>query len=178
VNTSRRAEGRHLARAAFRSLRLIPTPVRHRLVGLTSPAFRVGVVGVVLSDDRRILLARHNYRRGWGIPGGMLGWRELPRQAVHRELREEVGLEVREVGTPEILVSRSPRRIEWYFDMALAEGCAVEDAHPISAEIAETRWFPLDDIPILEKGTGTTVAALRVLLKRRFPDIDLDDLGR
>jgi len=41
-----------------------------------------------------LLLVRHSYKPGYGVPAGMIGRGEDPAEAAARELREEVGIEV------------------------------------------------------------------------------------
>jgi len=77
----------------------MPAPVRHKLVGLTSPSYRIGTVAVIITDTGSVLLVKHTYRNGWGLPGGMMGWREEPLAAIEREVQEEVGLRVEPVRT-------------------------------------------------------------------------------
>lgn len=57
----------------------------------------VGVGGVVISDDRALLIRRGSepLRGEWSIPGGTLELGETLIEGVARELREETGLEVR-----------------------------------------------------------------------------------
>jgi 8-oxo-dGTP diphosphatase len=62
-------------------------------------AERIGVAaGILLDENRRILLAE---RRGdvkfpglWEFPGGKIAAGESPETALHRELREELGIEI------------------------------------------------------------------------------------
>lgn len=55
--------------------------------------FRRGV-GIVVCDDRgRVLLARRSDHRGWQFPQGGVREGEPPREAMFRELKEELGLE-------------------------------------------------------------------------------------
>jgi 8-oxo-dGTP diphosphatase len=51
-------------------------------------------VGVVVTDGQRILVVRHSYQPGLGIPGGGTGRGEDARSAAARELAEEVGIAV------------------------------------------------------------------------------------
>jgi ADP-ribose pyrophosphatase YjhB (NUDIX family) len=82
-----------------------PPAIRRRLEGTLSsnmlqrlllPHFRVGVVGIILNEEGRVLLLRHTYRNRfpWGLPTGFLETREQPAAALRREIREESGLEV------------------------------------------------------------------------------------
>jgi len=56
-----------------------------------SPAV-MGVAGAVYDEGGRILLVRHSYNPGWRLPGGGINRGEPPRDAILRELGEEVGL--------------------------------------------------------------------------------------
>jgi 8-oxo-dGTP pyrophosphatase MutT (NUDIX family) len=53
----------------------------------------VGVLGLVLDDEGRVLLVEQTYRRGWYLPGGGVRKKEGLDAALSRELREEVGVE-------------------------------------------------------------------------------------
>lgn len=142
----------------------LPLRARHLIVGWTSPAYRVGTVAVIRHDGR-ILLARHSYRNGWGLPGGMIGWREEPEDTIVREMSEEVSLSVRIVGKPVAMHRREPRRIEYFYDLRL-DGCTPQDAHPSSPEIEEVRWFEAADLPRLEKDDSISIDALNEIFSR------------
>ena len=58
---------------------------------ISSPTV-MGVAGAVYDESGRILLVRHSYNPGWRLPGGGVDRGEPPRDAILRELREEVGL--------------------------------------------------------------------------------------
>ena len=73
-----------------------PKSLRRWGVRLVEPRFTVTAGAVVQDEEGRVLLLHHRYRAGsgWGIPGGFLEKGEQPEEALRRELREEVGLEV------------------------------------------------------------------------------------
>jgi 8-oxo-dGTP pyrophosphatase MutT (NUDIX family) len=51
-----------------------------------------GAHALALTPDRKIVLVKLRYAPGWRLPGGGRGINEDPRDAVLRELREEIGL--------------------------------------------------------------------------------------
>jgi ADP-ribose pyrophosphatase YjhB (NUDIX family) len=76
--------------------KLIPGGLRWRAVWTISPRFVVGVAGVVLNDRKEILLANHVYRseQAWGLPGGIIHYKEDLAQALYREILEETSVHV------------------------------------------------------------------------------------
>lgn len=59
------------------------------------PRKRVSADVVIRDRDGRILLVDPKYKPDWDMPGGMVEANEPPRRAVQRELKEELGLEIR-----------------------------------------------------------------------------------
>src|SRR5215510_14070112 len=59
-----------------------------------SPFLRLGVQGVIVDDDERVLLSRRGDLNIWNLPGGRVDSGENLRDATMREVREETGLVV------------------------------------------------------------------------------------
>lgn len=68
-----------------------------------------GVAIVPILDDGRLVLVRRQDDRSWGMPGGVVDWGEDIITTLHRELREETGLQVSQIGRL-VGVYSSPRR--------------------------------------------------------------------
>src|SRR4029079_11811723 len=108
------ARTRPLYLLALRTFRRLPAPVRRTLGRGGTPSVRVGAVCLIEREDR-LLMLRQPHRVGWSLPGGLLDRGESAADAVVREVREELGLQI-EVGRPVTVVVDSPlRRVDVIF---------------------------------------------------------------
>ncbi len=102
-------------------------------------------VRILLIREGNILLVKHTYQPDWYTIGGGVESGETPRQAIERELREEVGVVLN--GSPELFsvyYSRNEKRddyIIFYIGHAGAQELVT------SPEIAEQQWFPINQLP-------------------------------
>src|SRR5258708_30249811 len=106
--------------------RRMPATVRRWTVRLSHPRFAV-TAGAVVTDSRgRVLLLKHRFRpgSGWGLPGGFIELGEQPVEALRRELREEVGLEVAELKLFAVRAVKKPKQVEIVF---MAQAIATPD---------------------------------------------------
>jgi 8-oxo-dGTP pyrophosphatase MutT (NUDIX family) len=69
----------------------------------------LGVRGLVLDDEGRVLLIEHTYIEGWYMPGGGVDRGETAEQALVREMLEEAGVKV--IGRPTLLSVHDNRRV-------------------------------------------------------------------
>jgi NAD+ diphosphatase len=113
----------------------------------THTRFTVTAGAVIFNDQKQVLLLKHRFRAGsgWGLPGGFLERGEQPIEALRRELREEIGLELEDV---EIFASRSfekPKQIEILFR---ARGNVSEaNVKPLTMEVERAEWFLIESLP-------------------------------
>lgn len=107
----------------------------------------MGVRGVVLDGENRVLLIRHGYTPGWQFPGGGVEIGETAGQALVREIAEEANIVLTE---PPALhgVFHQPNfsRRDHVFVYVIRD-FRWDGAHPPNREIAECRFFPLDALP-------------------------------
>jgi ADP-ribose pyrophosphatase YjhB (NUDIX family) len=138
--------------------RRIPVFLRIYVVRALTPSFHVGAICVIERNDGALLLVRQSYRRreAWGFPGGLLKRGEEPSVAVRREVGEELGVEIDVEEPPMVVIEPRLRRVDVIYKGRLAEtrdpaGTSGSAAAlvPRSPEVAEVRWFPANDLPIL-----------------------------
>ena len=111
---------------------------------LAHTRFTVTAGAVIFNDKREVLLLKHRFRAGsgWGLPGGFMEQGEQPIEALRRELREEIGLELDDV---EVFAARSfkkPKQVEVLF-----RARANAQVKSLTIEVERAEWFALDALP-------------------------------
>ena len=124
--------------------RALPPGFRRWSMRATQTRFTVTAGALIFNDAGQVLLLKHRFRAGsgWGIPGGFLEVGEQPEEALRRELREEIGLEVKNV---EIFTARSfkkPRQVEILFRCH-----ANAEVKPRTMEVEHAEWFSVQELP-------------------------------
>ncbi len=121
-----------------------PKSFRRWSVRLIEPRFAVTTGAVVVDERGRVLLLKHVFRMGsgWGIPGGFMEKGEQPEDAIRRELREEVGLEIESARLAFVRTFKRPTQVEIMFHCR-----PLGHAAPQSVEIKRAAWFEPDNLP-------------------------------
>lgn len=124
--------------------RRAPKWARRSGVLLTESRFTVTVAAVVIDSRNRVLLLHHRFRpgSGWGIPGGFINPREQPEEAVRRELREEIGLEIESASLAFVRTLQKYRQVEIIY-RCIPQGIPL----PQGFEINRAEWFDPDSLP-------------------------------
>ncbi len=138
--------------------RLIIIP--YYLYRFVQPKYSVGVVGIVW-NNHQVLLVEHVFhpQLPWGLPGGWIGFNESPQQAVTRELKEELGLNVTK--TDLILLEKTK-----YHHLDIAFICQTSnDIQGISSELMGYRWFNFEEIPPIHKFHYDAISASHTFLQ-------------
>ncbi len=124
----------------------------------------VAVCAAVIVHQGKILLTLRprDKRLGgyWEFPGGKIDGRESPHQALKRELREELSIEI-EVGT---ILETVYHRYEWGNVLILAYLCSWKSGNIEHLEVADHSWVAPEellnfkilpaDLPIIKKLQG------------------------
>jgi len=156
---------RRLSVTAMRVFGALPETARRLVVRTVTPTWTAGSMAIVQRDDGRWLMVQAVYRRGWSFPGGLLDRGEHPERAIHRELREELGLAVVLEPDPWVVVDTVLRRFDVVFLARPAPGVDPDAVKVQSPELRASGWFDPDEVPDLE---GETTDAL--LLRERVND--------
>lgn len=132
------------------------TTWRTRLEPFTRPLFfawsrmtrsmTMGVRGVAVDADGRVLLVKHTYLHGWWLPGGGVERGQTAEAALAREMREEAGVIIE--GRPILLSVHANERF-FRGDHVLVyriDRFSLTD-RTSHGEIAEIGWFQPNALP-------------------------------
>src|ERR1041384_5757116 len=113
--------------------------MRRLSMRFTHTRFTVTAGAVIFNDQKQVLLLKHRFRAGsgWGLPGGFLERGEQPIDALRRELREEIGLELEDgEGLAAGWVKKTKKT------KLLFRARANANVKPLTMEVERAEWFP------------------------------------
>lgn len=127
----------------------------------------LGVRGLAVDADGRVLLVEHTYVPGWHLPGGGVEPGETAEAAIRREMMEEAGVEI--TSRPQLLSIHSNHR-HFRRDQVLLYRCPAwrPCAPKRQGEIHAVGWFVPDALP--PETTPATRARIREALDGADPD--------
>ena len=128
--------------------RLLPARMRRWSMRATHTHFTVTAGALIFNDAGKVLLLKHRFRAGsgWGLPGGFLEAGEQPLDALKRELREEIGMEVE---SAEVFIARSFKKVRQVEVLYLcrANSNVKPRTMPQTIEVERAEWFSIDSLP-------------------------------
>ncbi len=110
-----------------------------------------GVVMIPVLGDGRVVLVRRRDNNRWSLPGGMVEWGEDILTTINRELHEETGLQVYQIGRL-VGVFSAPKRDPRFHSICTTVEVMVQGQFCIEdkAEISEVQAFLPTQIPMDE----------------------------
>lgn len=105
--------------------------------------FAAGAYGVIFDEAGRALFCHRRDCDFWNLPGGGVELGEAPWQAVLREVREEVGLEVEVVRLAGLYSWTAIDEVIYSFVCRVVGGALITH----SDETDDARYFALDALP-------------------------------
>lgn len=136
---------------------------------------RTIVSAIILSKDRKILMGKKDPAKGgvwpdmWHIPGGGVDEGETLEQALTREVKEEVGLDISDTkitplnhnftGTTEKTIKDTGERVLCHmlfnhFEVQLNKNANKIELH-LSDDLVESHWFTLEELPNVKQIPGS-----------------------
>jgi 8-oxo-dGTP diphosphatase len=109
----------------------------------------VGVAAAARTTDGRWLLVRRTDTGLWALPGGTLEWGETLRTGVTRELWEEAGARIVELGSLSGVYSEPDRDVRFHAVTVVVHATVSEPEQPPEnpVEISEARLFRPEALP-------------------------------
>lgn len=109
----------------------------------------VGIAAAARAPDGRWLLIRRTDTGEWALPGGTLEWGERLRDAIARELGEEAGVDVIELGAVSGVYSDPDRDQRFHAVTVVVHARVSEPLRPPvnPMEVAEVGLFEAGELP-------------------------------
>lgn len=125
-------------------------------MGREYPQHPLPAVGALIVNGSRILLIKRAFEPSagkWSIPGGAVELGERVEEAVRREVREEVGIEIEDVellGIYDSIVRDSNGDVKYHYVIVEYLARARSPEVTPSGEVAGYAWVSLDELEKLE----------------------------
>lgn len=122
------------------------------------------VAALIEQPSKGVLLAKRSdglYKGCWEFPGGKLEEGESPEEALKREIKEELGVEVAVKGIREVVF----HPYQGFNLLLLLYRCELLDGTPRPLGCEEVRWFKWEELGRLEMPPAD-----QELVKRLKPD--------
>jgi 8-oxo-dGTP diphosphatase len=136
----------------------------------TKQTIKTSVVACIIDDQQRVLLTRRciePFCSQWVMPGGKIDHGETILAALHREVREEVGLEIRIEGLLDVYEHLGIGDQQDHYVILYYRCTPLSFAlRPNGEECTEALWTPSEQLPDLPLPPGC-----RYILAQIYPNL-------
>ena len=153
-------------------MRLILLNLLKKQMSDNKPNVRVGCGALIINDKGEALLLKRDVKSRdeygyWSQPGGGVEFGETIKEAIVREIKEEVGVEIELIKflsyTDQNYLSKNEH---WVSISYLAKIISGEPTNMEPEKHAQMKWFSLSDLP--KKLSRTTEESVRAYLESSF----------
>jgi ADP-ribose pyrophosphatase YjhB (NUDIX family) len=111
----------------------------------------VGAGALILGDGKLLLVKRgaHPGYGKWSVPGGLVELGEKVQDAMVREVKEEVGVDVEAVKLTDVadtITLDNSGRVQYHFVVVNFVARIVGGELKTASDISEARWVPIDEV--------------------------------
>jgi ADP-ribose pyrophosphatase YjhB (NUDIX family) len=119
----------------------------------------VGAGALILKDGRLLLVKRgaHPGFGKWSVPGGLVELGEKAQDAMVREVKEEVGLDVEAVKLTDVadtITCDGDGRVQYHFVVVNFVARIIGGELKTATDILEARWVPVDEVEKVDLTTS------------------------
>ncbi|GDX38597.1 DNA mismatch repair protein MutT [Methylocystaceae bacterium] len=122
----------------------------------------LGVRGLIIDKDERILLVKHTYVTGFYLPGGGVEPGETIVQALERELREECAISLKSPPLLHNIYLNKRSSLRDHVALFLIRDFSDEGPRLPDKEIAEVKYFSVNELP--NEATPATRARINEII--------------
>ncbi len=112
----------------------------------------VGVPVIIQNSKKEILLGKRSaksftYPNAWGLPGGMMDYREYIETTVKREVKEELGVDVKIIKKSSNIYQNIPNKMCKFHSVDIPHYAKIIKGIPKPKdETSEVKWFKPSEI--------------------------------
>jgi 8-oxo-dGTP diphosphatase len=128
----------------------------------------VGVGGLIHKDGKILLIKRkfEPNKGRWSLPGGLMEVGEDPEEAARREVREELGIEVRVEELFQVaneVIRDQEGKVRYHFVLVDYLMAPLGDKIALNEESEEYRWFGPQEVEGLNTSKNTLLIARKYI---------------
>ncbi len=106
----------------------------------------ITVDGIIIRDNRILLIKRKNTPRGWALPGGFVQNGETLENAVQREVKEETGLEYENI--EQFKAYSDPKRDPRFHTVTIVFVGTAKKNPAAASDAKAAKFYSMDKLPI------------------------------